>query len=65
VSRRFIAGPGVELLVQAVFATRLAKALRREGTLGRIELRPITNAVRATARAEAAANSAELRGKAL
>jgi hypothetical protein len=53
------------LLVQAVFATRFAKGLRHDETLGRIELRPIANAVLATARAESAANSAEMRGKAL
>jgi hypothetical protein len=48
-----------------VFPTHLTKALRRDETLGRIGLRPIVNAVLATAQAESAANSAEMRGKAM
>jgi len=55
-SRRFFAGVGVVLLVHAVFATLLAKAPRREGTLGKIGLSPIAKALQATAEAEAAAS---------
>src|SRR5262249_23811668 len=48
-SRRFFAGVGVVLLVHAVFATLLAKAPRREGTLGKIGLSPIAKALQDTA----------------
>ena len=39
-SRRFAAQVGVVLAVHAVFATLLASAPRREGTLGKIGLNP-------------------------
>ena len=46
-SRRFVAQVGVVLAVHAVFATLLASAPRREGTLGKIGLSPIAEALRA------------------
>jgi hypothetical protein len=46
-SRRFFAQVGVVLAVHAVFATLLASAPRREGTLGKIRLSPIAEALRA------------------
>jgi Transposase DDE domain/Transposase domain (DUF772) len=55
-SRRFFAGVGVVLLVHAVFATLLARAPRREGTLGKISLSPIAKALQAAAEPEAPAN---------
>ena len=39
-SRRFVAQVGVVLAVHAVFATLLASAPRREGTLGKIAAEP-------------------------
>jgi hypothetical protein len=54
-SRRFVAQVGVVLAVHAVFATLLASAPRREGTLGQIGLSPIAEALKAKAEAEAAA----------
>jgi hypothetical protein len=54
-SRRFFARVGVVLAVHAVFATLLASAPRREGTLGKINLSPIAEALRAGAPAEAEA----------
>lgn len=48
-SRRFFAQVGVVLAVHAVFATLLACAPRREGTLGKIRLSPIAEALRAKA----------------
>jgi hypothetical protein len=54
-SRRFFARVGVVLAVHAVFATPLASAPRREGTLGKIRLSPIAEALRDRAEAEAAA----------
>jgi hypothetical protein len=45
-SRRFVAQVGVVLAVHAVFATLLAAAPRREGTLGKIRLSPIAEALR-------------------
>jgi Transposase DDE domain/Transposase domain (DUF772) len=45
-SRRFFAEVGVVLAVHAVFATLLAAAPRREGTLGKIRLSPIAAALR-------------------
>jgi hypothetical protein len=51
-SRRFFAQVGVVLVVHAVFATLLASAPRREGTLGKISLSPIAAALRARAEAE-------------
>jgi hypothetical protein len=50
-SRRFVAQVGVVLAVHAAFATLLAGAPRREGTLGKIGLSPIANALRAKAKA--------------
>ena len=52
-SRRFFAQVGVVLAVHAVFATLLAEAPRREGTLGKIRLSPIAEALRDRAEAEA------------
>jgi hypothetical protein len=54
-SRRFVAQVGVVLAVHAVFATLLASAPRREGTLGKLRLNPIAAALRAKARAESPA----------
>lgn len=54
-SRRFFARVGVVLAVHAVFATLLASAPRREGTLGKIRLSPVAEALRAAAEAEAVA----------
>jgi hypothetical protein len=54
-SRRFVAGVGVVLAVHAVFATLLAAAPRREGTLGPTRLSPIAAALRQTAAAPAVA----------
>ena len=51
-SRRFVARVGVVLAVHAVFATLLAAAPRREGTLGKLRLGPIAEALRAQAKAE-------------
>jgi hypothetical protein len=51
-SRRFVAAVGVVLAVHAAFATLLAAAPRREGTLGKIRLGPIAAALRAQAKAE-------------
>jgi Transposase DDE domain/Transposase domain (DUF772) len=48
-SRRFVAQVGVVLAVHAAFATLLAWAPRREGTLGKIRLSPIAEALRAAA----------------
>jgi hypothetical protein len=46
-SRRFVAQVGVVLAVHAAFATLLASAPRREGTLGKIQLNPIAKALEA------------------
>jgi DDE family transposase/transposase-like protein DUF772 len=54
-SRRFVAGVGVVLAVHAAFATLLASAPRREGTLGKLRLSPIAEALRAKAQAAAVA----------
>jgi hypothetical protein len=56
-SRRFVAQVGVVLAVNAALATLLASAPRREGTLGKIGLSPVAEALRAKAmdRKEAAA----------
>lgn len=51
-SRRFVAQVGVVLAVHAAFATLLAAAPRREGTLGKLRLSPIAEALRAKAKAE-------------
>jgi hypothetical protein len=50
-SRRFVASVGVVLAVHAAFATLLASAPRREGTLGKLRLSPIAEALRAKAEA--------------
>ena len=52
-TRRFVAQVGVVLAVHAVFATLLAAAPRREGTLGKIRLSPIAEALREKAPAVA------------
>jgi hypothetical protein len=54
-SRRFFAQVGVVLAVHALFATLLASAPRREGTLGKIRLSPIAEALRAKANTQAVA----------
>ena len=54
-SRRFVAQVGVVLAVHATFATLLASAPRREGTLGKLQLSPIAKALRAKAEAGPAA----------
>ena len=51
-SRRFVAQVGVVLAVHAAFATLLASAPRREGTLGKIRLSPIAEALRANAKVQ-------------
>jgi hypothetical protein len=51
-SRRFVAQVGVVLAVHGAFATLLATAPRREGTLGKLRLSPIAEALRARAKAE-------------
>jgi hypothetical protein len=48
-ARRFAASVGVVLAVHAAFATLLASAPRREGTLGKLRLGPIAEALRAKA----------------
>jgi hypothetical protein len=53
-SRRFVAQVGVVLAVHAAFATLLASAPRREGTLGATRLGPVAEALRAAAAAQAA-----------
>jgi hypothetical protein len=53
-SRRFVAQVGVVLAVHAAFATLLASAPRREGTLGKVRLSPIAEALRAKVKEEAA-----------
>lgn len=54
-ARRFAARVGVVLAVHAVFATLLASAPRREGTLGKIGLNPVAQALRANREAHTAA----------
>ena len=54
-SRRFFARVGVVLAVHAVFATLLAKAPRREGALGKINLSSIAEALQARAEVESEA----------
>jgi hypothetical protein len=49
-SRRFVALVGVVMVIHAAFATLLASAPRREGTLGKIGLSPIAEALRAKAK---------------
>jgi hypothetical protein len=50
-ARRFVAQVGVVLAVHAAFATLLASAPRREGTLGQVRLGPVAEALRAHAKA--------------
>jgi Transposase DDE domain/Transposase domain (DUF772) len=50
-SRRFVGQVGVVLAVHAAFATLLASAPRREGTLGKTGLSPVAEALRANAKA--------------
>jgi Transposase DDE domain/Transposase domain (DUF772) len=45
-SRRFFANVGAVMVVHAAFATLLAMAPRREGTLGKMRLSPIAKALR-------------------
>lgn len=45
-SRRFFAQVGTVMVVHAAFATLLASAPRREGTLGKMNLSPIARALR-------------------
>jgi hypothetical protein len=52
-SRRFVAQVGVVMAVHAVFATLLASAARREGTLNQTSLSPVAEALRAVAAAKA------------
>jgi hypothetical protein len=52
-ARRFVAEVGVVLAVHAAFATLLASSPRREGTLGKLKLGPITEALRAKAERQA------------
>jgi DDE family transposase/transposase-like protein DUF772 len=54
-SRRFFTQVGVVLAVHAAFATLLAAAPRREGTLGKIGLSPIAEALRANSKSKAEA----------
>ena len=51
-SRRFFTQVGVVLAVHAAFATLLASAPRREGTLGKIGLNPIAEALKEKAETE-------------
>ena len=46
-ARRFIAEVGVVMAVHAAFATVLASSPRREGTLGKLRLSPLAEALRA------------------
>lgn len=52
-ARRFVAEVGVVLAVHATFATLLASAPRSEGTLGKLKLGPIAEALRAKAKRQA------------
>lgn len=56
-SRRFFANVGAVMAVHAAFATLLAMAPRREGTLGKMRLSPIAKALRA--KLDAAASTSE------
>jgi hypothetical protein len=51
-TRRFVAQVGVVLAVHAAFATVLASTPRREGTLGKLRLSPIAEALRVAAKAK-------------
>ncbi len=61
-SRRFVAPVGVVLAVHGAFATLLATAPRREGTLGKIRLSPIAAALRAPAAAKQPQSAAQVEG---
>jgi hypothetical protein len=54
-TRRFVAQVGVVMAVHAAFATLLASAPRREGTLGKVRLGPIAETLRAKAAESAVA----------
>jgi hypothetical protein len=54
-SRRFVAQVGVVMAVHAAFATLLASAPRREGTLGKIGLSPVAEALQAKEETKTAA----------
>lgn len=54
-SRRFVAQVGVVMAVHAAFATLLASAPRREGTLGTVRLSQVAEALRANSKESAAA----------
>jgi Transposase DDE domain/Transposase domain (DUF772) len=56
-SRRFVAQVGVVMAVHAVFATLLASAPRREGTLSQTSLSPVAEASRAAVAAKAASEA--------
>src|SRR3954447_1802393 len=56
-SRRFVAQVGVVRAVHAAFATLLASAPRREGTLGSTRLGPVAEALPAAAAAQAASET--------
>jgi hypothetical protein len=58
-SRRFVAQVGVVMAVHAAFATLLASAPRREGTLGATRLGPVAEALRAATAREAPEASLE------
>ena len=53
-SRRFVAQVGVVLAVHAAFATLLASAPRREGTLGATRLSPVAESLRAAVAVQSA-----------
>jgi len=57
-SRRFVAQVGVVLAVHAAFATLLASAPRREGTLSPTSLSPVAEALRAAIAAKVAPEAA-------
>jgi Transposase DDE domain/Transposase domain (DUF772) len=56
-SRRFVAQVGVVMAVHAAFATLLASAPRREGTLSQTSLSPVAEALRAAVAAKAASET--------
>jgi hypothetical protein len=56
-SRRFVSQVGVVLAVHAAFATLLASAPRREGTLGPIRLSPVAAALNAAATSQTTAET--------
>lgn len=58
-ARRFFANLGAVLVVHAAFATLLAAAPRREGTLGKLRLSPIAKALQARLDADASHNRAD------